>query len=191
MAIDPDKFYGTSAPAPAPSAPATIATGATGATGAAQAEAPEQNVADLFYGSTESAVATYAPQLRDQIEVLASHMGASPEQRTQMETNASELFYDARLTTDEATALHTMFVTHAKAPADESTRNGWAADTMTQLQQRYGDSADSRLAIAQRFVQERPELAQILASTGLGSHPDVVLKLVEKSHHLRFRGAKK
>lgn len=152
---------------------------------------PVETAADAFYGSSETAASVFAPILSDSLDVLAAHTGASPEEREAMSVRHSEIFHDARIDREEASVLHSQFVQYVKTPADEATRNAWAAETMTELRDRYGASADARLAVAKQFISERPELQQLLSTTGLGSNPKVVLALVERSSSLRLRGAKK
>ena len=73
-------------------------------------------------------------------------------------------------------------------PPDDAQVLSWQNAARSELTAAFGDSADLALADAQKLVADDPRLAEFLDSTGLGSHPRVVLQLAERARYLRTRG---
>jgi len=144
---------------------------------------------DTLYGSDEALQSTYGPAMKESLDVVYDRTGiVDPEQREQMAINAAEVFADARLPPQEASKLHALFARHvSQDPIDGATLSQWTKQSRTELRERYGGAATARLEAAQQFVRNRPELAEILRTTGLGSHPDIVRALAENAHNLRMK----
>lgn len=59
---------------------------------------------------------------------------------------------------------------------DEATVSGWQGDARDALIREFGDDASAALDDAKLLIARDPRLANFLDASGLGSHPEVVLK---------------
>jgi len=109
--------------------------------------------------------------------------GANPEQAAAFDQSARQWLvaagYDSRTGTEMAKLL------------DESLRTPVEHEAgVKALRQAWGDSYETRVAMARRLVahveQQAPGLRRFLEETGLGSHPHVVAQL--SSHALKVFG---
>ena len=92
-------------------------------------------------------------------------------------------FHEARLTPAQATMIHDKFVERMMGSLDQQvTDNVGQVETWTgELRQEYGTAYDERIAVARNAIREfgTPALAEILNSSGLGNHPEVVRAFVK------------
>jgi hypothetical protein len=136
---------------------------------------------------SESRLASYGSALSDTMNSLVDQIGATPEQRDAILREHAMAFDDAGITPERAVGIHTLLANHVAAPADDATVDGWAAESRRRTRERYGAvEAERRMEIAKEFIKKRPGLAELLNTTGLGSHPDIVAALVEKPDMLRM-----
>ena len=155
----------------------------------------EQTTAEKMYGSPESLASQYGPTLKTSLDKLAEAAGLSDEERQSHLKGVAQVFADAQISPTRADRLYSLMTHHIQAPADDAQRETWERATNDALRARYHNDTDAqrnaRLDKARAFVRDRPELGKLLVSTGLGSHPDIVLALVENALHLRTRSAKR
>lgn len=147
---------------------------------------------DALFG--ESRIASYGSALSDTMNSLVDHMGATAEQRDAILREHAMAFDDANIPPERAVGLHTLLVQHVAEPADDATVDTWAEESRRRTRERYGAvEAERRMGLAKQFIKKRPGLAELLNTTGLGSHPDIVAALVERPDMLRMepRASKK
>lgn len=126
---------------------------------------------------------TYGSHLRAPLQQLADDHSLPAEQVAELHTAASHLFAELEVPTQQATEWSELVARHA-AGADDAEVREWRTETVTRLREQYGAEANLRLAQAQELVARYPGFAQMLSGTGLGSHPRVVLALVERAPRL-------
>lgn len=61
-------------------------------------------------------------------------------------------------------------------PPDAATSDAWQGDALESLAREFGSGADAALADARLLVGRDPRLKAYLNRTGLGNHPEVVLR---------------
>lgn len=134
---------------------------------------------DVYTATTQYASALEAgvAQLRDE--------GWSKEQLAAEQRDMPELFRDFGISPHDARSLHGDFVQYRLNPADNGQVKEWSREARKQLRERYGNDADSRLAAAKEYLASKPSLKKMLAETGLGSKPEVVLMFAARAHLLR------
>lgn len=126
---------------------------------------------------------TYGTQLRAPLQKLADDHSLPAEQVAELHNAAARVFSELEVPTGRAAEWSELVVRHATG-ADETQIREWRTETVTRLREQYGAEANARLAQAQELVTRFPGFAQMLAGTGLGSHPRVVLELVERAPRL-------
>jgi len=135
----------------------------------------------------ESRIASYSSALSDTVNSLVDHMGATAEQRDAILREHAMSFDDANIPPERAVGLHTLLANYVAIPADDATVDAWAEESRRRTRERYGAAeAERRMQIAKEFIKKRPGLAELLNTTGLGSHPDIVAALVERPDTLRM-----
>ncbi len=75
---------------------------------------------------------------------------------------------------------------HAK-PADENQVKEWGGYISERLATQYGHDAERVMADAIKLATRDPRVAHLLDVTGLGSHPQVVLKFCQRAVAMRGR----
>jgi hypothetical protein len=89
---------------------------------------------------------------------------------------------------ERAVGIHTLMVKYMAKPADDETVGRWATEVRRAVRDRFGlKEGDRRMKIAKEFIENRPEFAGLLTTTGLGSHPRIVRALVERPDALRLK----
>ncbi len=170
----------------------TAAQGQTAKTAAPPpVDASDETPEERMFGSPETLRTMYGPALKDSLDRLSDAAGVTPEQRQAHLEAVAEVFTDARINSQEAPGLHSLLVTHLTAPPDDATVQQWEVESRRGLRERYGDDAGRRLAQASAFVKARPEMADILNRSGLGSHPRVILALAERVNEMRMTPRKR
>lgn len=182
-------FYGTQEKVEAkPPLTARRAPAETRASTESKATEPESAVAELFFGSDETLVSSYGPSLADAVDRLTDITGMSAADRESHITAAARLFDEARIGPSEASRLHSLAVEHIAKPADDATVAEWESESRQKLRDKFGlDEGQQRIKIVKEFIANRPGLKKLLAESGLGSHPDIVLALAERSEELRMK----
>lgn len=143
---------------------------------------------DSLFGSVETLMSSYEPVLSDSMNSLVDHAGLTQEQRSEVLRQNVIVFDDAGISPETASKLHTILVEHTINPADDATVDRWATESRHTLRNRYGEKeADRRMELARQFIANRPALAELLTTTGLGSHPDIVAALVEHPNTIRLK----
>lgn len=131
----------------------------------------------------------YREDLKDGINTLRD-LGATDQQLTEHTAAMAEAFTNAGLSSPVAKELHTVITSALKTPPSDEDVKSWGVEARRQVREKYGDQADARLARAREYVKSHPELARLM-SYGPGSHPRIVMALVEQAHNLRIPRKKK
>jgi hypothetical protein len=153
----------------------------------ARTERSADDVADLFYGSTESLKSMYGLQMKDATDRLTDAYGWSEAQRSEHETEWMHAFHDARIPNEPASTLYSLYAKYAEAPPDQATLEQWSAESRKHLRETYGPAeAARRVEAAQAFVKARPKLEAALHASGMRSHPAWVKALTESPHNMRM-----
>lgn len=145
----------------------------------------DQAIADTLFGSTATLVSSYGPSLADAADQLMDVQGWTRAQRDVHIAEMARIYHDANIAPEQASRLHALVAHHTRVPADDVTATGWTIESRRALREHYPDDFEARLATAREFIAQRPALASLLNTTGIGSHPDVVLALSEQPHALR------
>jgi hypothetical protein len=139
----------------------------------------DQKTADLLYGSDDSVAGVYRSSLSDSINRLRDAYGLTSAQANERLVEDAHFFRDAQISTAQAPRLHSLLAAHELKPASDEQRETWGAETMRLVREKYGDGAEPRLEAVRTFLENRPAIAQRLTESGVGSHPDMVLALIE------------
>ena len=86
----------------------------------------------------------------------------------------SGILADHEIPSVEAKSLVGLAAGHAFPTEDQSVR--WETTATDSLKREFGDGAAAALADARLLVSRDPRLAKFLDETGLGDHPELVLK---------------
>lgn len=154
-------------------------------TPAPAAPTSDLEMAEAMYGSLDSIKKVYAPSLGDSMGRLQDVTGMDAEQADAHLTEVAVAFHDADLNHVEASGLHSLMVRYYAKPPDQETVDQWTVEARRELRTRFGDDAPRRLKAVQDFIAARPALRKQLNQTGVGSHPDFIVKLAEQAYHLR------
>ena len=146
---------------------------------------PPRSTADKWYGSTQTLVSAYGPALADTLHHIGDATGLDRAALDAHLRDTVEVFRDAQIEPQVASRLHALIARHIAKPADDATRQTWATEARRSLRQTYGADAERRMDVATQFVSARPGLHQLLNQTGLGSHPEVIMALAERTSQLR------
>lgn len=139
----------------------------------------------VLYGDTQPIVSTYLPVLRPSLDSLRDATGMTAADAERHVTEMALAFDDAGIGTDEAASIHSHIVHHLNTPVDDATYQEWQTEARRMVREQYGSDADRRLQAATAFVKSRPAFARALEESGIGSHPKLVLALVERANHLK------
>jgi hypothetical protein len=190
-------LYGNSTPAPVP-APA------------APAQQPQaKSAAEALYGSKPSTEGmsdgdrqraeqrahdareaqravdnTYGSATRTITEAAVERLGLSPDEAQASVRDWQPRFQSYGLSGDEAQSVVDVAVGAVAGNVDQS---GWANQSRAALTREFGsaDGAQRALDAARALVAKDPALAAFLDSSGLGSHPKVVVLLANKARSRR------
>ena len=116
---------------------------------------------------------------------------ATPEMKAAVETynrEVLEIYQDLEFNSDEAREVTELFQQHIAGPADAGTQVQWRAEADQALRRQYGDEAREALSLARTLVRRDPRVLHMLEVTGLGNHPQLVMKFAEKARSLHRRG---
>lgn len=130
----------------------------------------------------------YAPALGEGLNRLGDHFELSKEQRAEQQRNAARIFSELEFEPGSAARFHEMYVSHVINQPDDATMGEWEIQTRQRLRERFGGEADKMLADARAYVATNKTLAEGLSLSGLGSHPEVVVDLVERVQRLLRTG---
>lgn len=131
---------------------------------------------------------TYGRYFDEGLNRLSDHLGnLTPEELGQARKDMSEIFNHLEVEPYMADRMATLYTHHIREPASDELVQTWEKETRTALRDRYGAEAESHLALAREIVAANPSLHEVLAMTGLGSHPGVVLDLIERAPRVRAK----
>lgn len=116
---------------------------------------------------------------------------ASPEEATEAATHWGSVFQEAGLTGTESAQIADIGISAFKAPPTPEIVETWVEQSQQALVQDYGPKgARAALDDARRFVElhASPDLKEVLETTGLGNHPQVVRIIAAKARAARNAG---
>lgn len=132
---------------------------------------------------------TYRDDLRAPFTRIADITG-KPAAEIEADTReAAETYADAGIAPPQAAQLHGLIARYSQSPPDDATLDKWEIETRKRLRERFrGDEAEvsRRLDRVNQFIEKRPAFSKVLTETGLGSHPEMVLNMVERANELRI-----
>lgn len=88
----------------------------------------------------------------------------------------NEIFYDLGVDVQDVNQFVLLAKQTRANPPDAKTIAEWQTEANRRLKERYGDSAGKALSAAKGLVFRDPRVAGMLDRTGIGNHPDVVLR---------------
>ncbi len=126
------------------------------------------------------------PLMRNVASVAVQDFGLEPDEAKESAKHWAQTFNTYGVTESQADHLVAIGVgvLSGRVEADE---RAWASDARVALSTEFGQSADLALKLARELVQRDPQLAGFLDSTGLGSHPRVVVALANAAWRKRGR----
>lgn len=151
----------------------------------------QQEVAERVWGR-ESAIrhenGDYSSALRAPIERLSNFSGLDQEGAKALQREMAGVAYDMGLTGYEAGDLANRYEKQVRDGVDRAEVGEWSERAHRKIKDTYGSEADALLEAAKSYVRSRPALAKLLGTTGLGSHPAYVEKIVERVRKLKLQG---
>lgn len=186
---------------PAPTAPATAADRLYGdhAGTPAPVPSPTNNPAtERLYGPTPSGdrsaqlytpESTYGRYFDEGFTRMADQVGGAltPELISEARKGITEIFAELEIEPFMAERVGDLYLRHVAQPATQEQLGAWAQETRRAVRERYGAEAEDRLKMAREVVAANKKLHDLLAFTGLGSHPGIVLDLLERAPRLRAK----
>ena len=149
---------------------------------------PTLTVEDAFYGSDESVLGSFKPQVADAINSYRDATGMSSEAGDALALELAHAVSDAKLDPYIGPRIVSNLLHYLNNPADDATRQQWTTESRQRMRQQYGEEgAEQRMAVAREFIAARPDLREMLNESGYGSHPDVVLAIAAEAHRLRVK----
>jgi hypothetical protein len=158
------------APAPAPASPEA-----------------DGEMAEALYGATTPTAAEaglpvagpdpWAEAERAAVQTAAGVALVPAEEVAAGLREVAPLFEEYGVRGDEAAVLARVGTAAILNPPDDARLGQWEADATDALRREFGANAPRALADAQRLVASDKKLFDLLHSTGLGSHPQVVVQL--------------
>lgn len=118
-------------------------------------------------------------------------LDATAEERAAIEQSnneALEILADYEFSGAEANQVIDLFRQAAVNPPSDEQRAAWRADAEQQLRRAYGSDASHTLALAKQLVARDPRARALLEATGLGDHPDVVMKITRVARSQKASG---
>lgn len=140
---------------------------------------------DLLYG--DRAAPEIAAMFRaDADEVALS--GISADTLAAVQVEASRMVSDLGLSSEDVSAFTTLGRALRRAPPSDETITGWQTEAHKALTDSYCEGAGKALDAAKQLAQRDPRVMQILETTGLGNHPQVILAFAKSALDQRHRG---
>lgn len=136
----------------------------------------ESNLAGV---NLEAALAIPAEQheaLKDQLKGTPFENATPAELTAAMAAEFREMSADLGASPADLSEFMTLAGQMHATPPDEKTIARWHDTIGNQLRATYGDEAPQMLDLARQLAQRDPRVARMLDHTGLGNHPDVVMK---------------
>jgi hypothetical protein len=112
----------------------------------------------------------------------------SPEVASAASTELREIFADVGASGNDAAEFLSLAAQMTAAPATPEARAELRASAIDAVNRQYGNDAKSAVDDARALVARDPRVAAMLASTGLGDHPQAVLKIIELARSAKMRG---
>lgn len=134
-----------------------------------------KNIADLREADQNRKL--YSPQ-NAYADALPNNLfdnaeGASDAQKAAAVAELREMAHDVGYQLQD---VREFMILMNQPPPDAKTVEAWKAEAAKRLGEVYGAGASKALAAAQALVARDPRVAYELQATGLGNHPDVILK---------------
>ena len=140
---------------------------------------PKADLADRLYSeSAGQSNGTYGAELAPAIEKLANANMLNTKEVNSIRKDAAKFFGELKIPPNEAARIHETYVKNSLNPPDEETVSAWNDKTTEKLRAKYGDDTESAIAAGKEFLKTKG-LTQTLSETGMNSHPDFVLPIVE------------
>jgi hypothetical protein len=169
------------APAPAPASPEA-----------------DGEMAEALYGATTPTAAEaglpvagpdpWAEAERAAVQTAAGVALVPAEEVAAGLREVAPLFEEYGVRGDEAAVLARIGTAAILQPPDDARLGQWEADATDALRREFGAEAPRALADAQRLVASDRKLHDLLHSTGLGSHPQVVVQIAKVATARRKAG---
>lgn len=151
-------------------------------------EIPE-NIAKLREGDNKLLTAEGLYRGQDGLEATFEGAEVAPEVQKTAIQEFRQMAQDFQLEPPQFALVVPLVKEFTAAPADEATRGAWRKEAVLSLEQTYGkEDAAKALQDARALVQRDPRIARLLNDSGLGSHPKIVLLLVEKARAAKIAG---
>ena len=194
----------SAAPAPATTAPAASPatskasewlTGSTPRAPATPEQAPGPDVPPSIaeLRKADSASSLYTPEgmhgqaVREVFDTWIDPM-ATAEQRTATFRELANITTDIGASHQDLRNFASYVTQLERNPPTEQQEHDMQVKCGQVLRERYGADADRMADMARRLVARDPRIAEYLNETGLGNHPDVVLRFVELAQSEQGRG---
>jgi hypothetical protein len=126
-----------------------------------------------------SAVASY-------LEAAKGHV--PDEQIAAAALELREIAADLDFTDADVTHVLDLARAARSEPLTPELHERWHQQAADALQRQYGTDAPRALDLARQLAKRDPRVLRMLNESGLGSHPDVVLRFAEKARALQARG---
>lgn len=134
-------------------------------------------------------VLMYGDNLKSSFQTLGDRTGIPQAELDAAMVEAANTFADAQLSPTEAGRIQDMIVGHLENPPDDETVHKWEVQTRRMMREKYGTAgeAERRTARVKEFLSHRPTMRKALDESGVGSHPDVVMRLMEQADKFRIQ----
>lgn len=153
-----------------------------------KAEQTPSRIEDRIYAdSAGKENGPYGPELKPGLERLAAAELHDAAKTDALRTETAKFFQELQIPPNEAERLHTRMVHHHLNPADDETVSNWEKESKERLRSAYGDEASARLKAAKEYLSSRG-YDKALNKSGVGSHPDIVMAIVDKAWRLKQEG---
>lgn len=151
----------------------------------------ERAIAARFYRTSSALLTRWRPVLKDAVGHLSDTLDWNEQEREKQLEDFAFFCNDALLRDGEAAEVFTLVATHTRKPADDELMQEWTITTNKRLREeivaRHGQKeADRRLQIVREFIAKRPGVAALLRKSGVGSHPKLVMALVDRVDDLHM-----
>ena len=140
---------------------------------------PKADLADRMYSeSAGQPNGTYGAELAPALEKMANSEMLSKNDVDAIRKDAANFFGELKIPPNEAARIHETYVKNSLNPPDEETVSAWNDKTTEKLRAKYGEDTESAIAATKEFLKAKG-FSQTLSETGMNSHPDFVLPIVE------------
>jgi hypothetical protein len=130
----------------------------------------------------------YAGAMKSGLNRISDHFGVPHDEIAKIRTEGARTFEYLQMPAPEAQKYHDMYTEHVINPPDEKTKIEWATESRKQVREKYGKDGEALLEQAYDFVQSNKSLEKALQQSGLGSHPEIIMDLIERSQRLKRSG---